>query len=127
MKIFLTIIRLLLSRILFSIYCALSVWMVKLYLRNNLYWLLLIPVIPLFLETIRAAKNWNSNNIEITAGSFKSVGINLLALVEDIEARGSTLTRMVGVKIPQFQSTPLNCLSFCVLQYIKIILSLRQI
>ena len=122
----LTIIRVLLSRVLFSIYCGFCVFVVTLYLSDVIYWLLLIPAFPLFLETIRAAKNWNSKNIEITAGSFKSVGINLRALVEDIEARGLTLTRMVRVKIPQSPSTLLNCPSFCVLQTIKFFLSLRQ-
>ena len=100
-----TIIRLLLSRILFSLYCVLSVLAVTIYVSNEVYWLLLIPVVPLFLETIRAGKNWKKKQIEITAGPVKSVKINSRELVEDIKARGSTLTRMVGVKIPQSSST----------------------
>ena len=47
-------------------------------------------------------------------------------IAEVIEARGLTQTRMDGVKIPNSPSTPLELPLFCVLQRIKIILSVRR-
>ena len=108
-----TIIRLLLSRVLFSIYCVLSVLAVTIYLSNEVYWLLLIPVVPLFLETVQAGKNWNSKNIEITIRSFKSVEINLRALLKVKDMHHLKVAKFMYLfqhkKFPNLCNQYLNC------------------